>query len=171
LHNRRHFMEQLQMEIRRGARIRHQFTVILLDVDHFKNFNDTNGHPEGDELLQRLAALLQINLRSTDVVARYGGEEFVILLLDTGIEEGHATALKLQQAVAAQPFPHEEHQPGERLTISVGVSFYPHDSRDGRKLVQYADEALYRSKELGRNRVTRYDELRTEIEQPALRSM
>ncbi|MEO0814467.1 MAG: diguanylate cyclase, partial [Myxococcota bacterium] len=146
LHNRRHFMEQLEMEVRRGARIHHQFSVIILDVDHFKSYNDTHGHPEGDDLLQRLAALLQINLRSTDVIARYGGEEFVILLLDTGVEEGYATARKLQQAVAAQPFPHEETQPSGQLTISVGMSFYPHDSRDGRKLVRFADEALYRSR-------------------------
>lgn len=171
LHNRRHFLEQLEMEVRRGARIHHEFAVILLDVDHFKCFNDTHGHPEGDDLLQRLAALLQINLRSTDVVARYGGEEFIILLLDTGLEEGYATALKLQQAVAAQPFPHEHSQPGGRLSISVGISFFPHDSRDGRTLVQFADEALYRSKELGRNRVTRYDELRPSIQPPQLRTM
>lgn len=163
LHNRRHFMEQLDMEVKRGARVHHQFAVILLDVDHFKNFNDTNGHPEGDNLLQRLSHLLQINLRSTDHIARFGGEEFVILLLDNGPAEGFATAVKLQQAVAAQPFPFEENQPSGQLTISVGVSFYPHDSRDGRKLIQYADEALYRSKELGRNRVTRYEQMRPPV--------
>lgn len=160
LYNRRYFMEQLEMEVQRGERIHHQFTVILLDVDHFKNYNDRNGHTEGDELLQRLAALLQVNTRSTDVVARYGGEEFVILLLGTGLNEGFATARKIQQAVAAQPFPHEDKQPGERLTISVGVAFYPHDSRDGRALVQCADEALYRSKAQGRNRVTRFDQMK-----------
>lgn len=171
LHNRRHFLEQLQMEVRRGARTHHQFAVILLDVDHFKAFNDTHGHPAGDELLQRLAALLQVNLRSTDVVARYGGEEFVILLLDTGLEEGYATSLKLQQAVETQPFPKEHTQPGGRLTISVGIAFYPHDARDGRTLVQYADEALYRSKERGRNQVTRHDELRATVELPRARSL
>lgn len=163
LFNRRHFMEQLDMEVRRGSRIQHHFAVIILDVDYFKSYNDTHGHTAGDELLQRLAVLLQINLRGTDVVARYGGEEFVILLLDTGPEEAHATAVKLQSAVAAQPFPLEETQPDGAITISVGVAFFPEDSRDGRKLVEYADLALYRSKEDGRNRVTRYDDIRNDL--------
>ncbi len=160
LYNRRQFMEQLDFEIRRGARNPHQFALILLDVDHFKNYNDTHGHSAGDELLQRMAALLSLNLRGTDVVARYGGEEFVVLLLDTGADEGFATANKLQQVVEAQPFPHEETQPNGKLTISVGVAFYPHDSRDGRKLIDYADRALYKSKERGRNTVTRWSDVR-----------
>ncbi|MBI5510531.1 MAG: diguanylate cyclase [Deltaproteobacteria bacterium] len=105
LFNRRHFMETLDFEIRRGSRSRRQFTLVLVDVDHFKHYNDTNGHTAGDELLQRLSSLLQLNLRSIDVVARYGGEEFVVLLLDTGPEEGYRTAVKLQQVVAAQPCP------------------------------------------------------------------
>lgn len=158
LYNRRHFMEQLQFEIRRGQRTEHQFTVIMLDVDHFKHFNDTNGHTAGDELLQRLAALLEINLRGTDVVARYGGEEFIILLLDTGPKEGYGTAVKLQQVVAAQPLPLEESQPGGVLTVSVGVAFYPQNSRDSRELIELADQALYQSKAKGRNCVTRYGE-------------
>jgi diguanylate cyclase (GGDEF)-like protein len=160
LYNRRQFMEQLDFEIRRGARNPHQFTLILLDVDFFKSYNDTHGHSAGDELLQRMAALLSLNLRGTDLVARYGGEEFVVLLLDTGADEGYATAHKLQQVVAAQPFPREETQPNGKLTVSVGVAFYPHDSRDGRRLIDYADRALYKSKERGRNTVTRWSDVR-----------
>ena len=160
LYNRRQFMEQLDFEIRRGARNPHQFALILLDVDHFKSYNDAHGHSAGDELLQRMAALLSLNLRGTDVIARYGGEEFVVLLLDTGADEGYATAHKLQQVVEAQPFPREETQPNGKLTISVGVAFYPHDSRDGRKLIDYADRALYKSKERGRNTVTRWADVR-----------
>jgi diguanylate cyclase (GGDEF)-like protein len=160
LYNRRQFMEQLDFEIRRGARNPHQFALILLDVDYFKKYNDTHGHSAGDELLQRMAALLSLNLRGTDLVARYGGEEFVVLLLDTGADEGYATAHKLQQVVAAQPFPREETQPNGKLTVSVGVSFYPHDSRDGRRLIDYADRALYKSKERGRNTVTRWSDVR-----------
>ncbi|MEE8409454.1 MAG: diguanylate cyclase, partial [Myxococcota bacterium] len=156
LYNRRHFMEQLEFEIRRGARTQRQFSLVFMDVDHFKNYNDSNGHTAGDELLQRLATLLELNLRSVDLVARYGGEEFVVLLLDTGPEEGHATSLKLQQVVAAQSFPLEESQPGGKLTVSVGVAFYPGDSRNARTLIEYADQALYRSKAAGRDRVTRW---------------
>lgn len=159
LYNRRQFMEQLEFEIRRGARSPHQFALILLDVDYFKKYNDTHGHTAGDELLQRMAELFRLNLRGTDLIARYGGEEFVVLLLDTGPDEGYATARKLQQVVEAQPFPREESQPDGKLTISVGVAFYPGDSRDGRKLIDYADRALYVSKDRGRNTVTRWSDV------------
>lgn len=160
LYNRRHFMEQLEFEIRRGARTQRQFSLAMMDVDHFKNYNDTNGHTAGDELLQRLATLLELNLRSVDLVARFGGEEFIVLLLDTGPEEGHATSVKLQEVVAAQPFPFEESQPGGKLTVSVGVAFYPADSRNARTLIEDADQAMYRSKADGRNRVTRWTDLK-----------
>ena len=160
LYNRRHLMEQLHFELRRGARTKHQFALIMVDVDHFKHYNDTNGHTAGDELLQRLAALLQMNLRGTDLVARYGGEEFVILLLDTGAEEGLATARKVQQVIEAHPLPLGERQPGGRVTISVGVSFYPQDAVDARTLIDCADQALYRSKANGRNRVTRWADIK-----------
>jgi len=160
LYNRRHFMEQLTFELRRGARFKHQFALIMLDVDNFKHYNDTNGHTAGDELLQRLSSVLQMNLRATDLVARYGGEEFIILLLDTGPEEGVATARKLQQVVEAQNLPHGEHQPTGHVTFSVGVSFYPQDSVEARSLIDFADQALYRSKADGRNRVTRWTDIK-----------
>ncbi len=159
LYNRRYFMEQLEFEIRRGARTRRQFALVILDVDHFKHYNDTNGHTAGDELLQRLATLLEANLRSVDLVARYGGEEFVVLLLDTNPEDGYAAARKLQQVVAAQAFPYEDSQPGGTLTISVGVAFYPTDSRDARLLIDHADQALYLAKQRGRNTTCRWAEV------------
>ncbi|OGR15196.1 MAG: hypothetical protein A2341_07140 [Deltaproteobacteria bacterium RIFOXYB12_FULL_58_9] len=159
LYNRRHFIDQLEFEIRRGARTSRKFTLIILDVDHFKQYNDNNGHTAGDELLQRLATLLQLNLRSIDLVARYGGEEFVVLLLDTGVEQGLATAGKLQQVVAAQPFPFEASQPNGKLTISVGAAFYPSDSREARVLIEYADQALYAAKAAGRNTVKCWTEV------------
>ncbi len=154
LYNRRHVVDQLQFEIRRGSRSPHQFTLLMIDVDHFKHYNDAHGHSAGDEMLMCLAALFQQSLRATDVIARYGGEEFVVLLLDTGPDEGVATARKLQQIVAASPRPRAETQPMGKLTISIGVAFYPQDAEDARTLIDAADEALYRSKQLGRNRVT-----------------
>jgi len=159
LHNRRHFMEQLNLEIRRGARSQHQFALAMLDVDHFKHYNDTNGHTAGDELLTQLATLLRLNLRSSDLIARYGGEEFIVMLFDTGPVEGLATAKKLQQAVAGELMPHDETQPNGKLTVSIGVAFYPQDASDARTLVDYADQALYRSKARGRNAVTAWREL------------
>ena len=159
LYNRRYFMEQLEFEIRRGARSRRQFTLVILDVDHFKNYNDTNGHTAGDQLLQRLATLLELNLRSIDLVVRYGGEEFVVLMLDTAPEEGLATARKLQQVVSAESFPFEGSQPNGELTISVGVAFYPRDSRDALSLIECADRALYFAKDSGRNVVKCWDDV------------
>jgi diguanylate cyclase (GGDEF)-like protein len=156
LYNRRYFMEQLEFEIRRGARTRRQFALIILDVDHFKQYNDSNGHTAGDELLQRLATLLELNLRAVDLVARYGGEEFVVLLFDTGPDDGYAAAKKLQQVVAEQPFPHEQSQANGKLTISVGVAFYPQDSGEARALIDRADQALYAAKGAGRNTVRRW---------------
>jgi len=160
LYNRRYFMEQLNFEIRRGQRTPHEFAVIMMDMDQFKHYNDTNGHTAGDELLQRIAALFEINLRATDVVGRYGGEEFIVLLLDTRPNEGFATAEKLRSVVEAQPMPFEENQPSGKVTVSVGISFYPQDSKDGRQLIELADQALYESKRRGRNLVTRYADLR-----------
>lgn len=154
LYNRRHVLEQLEFEIRRGSRVEHEFTLLMIDVDHFKLFNDTHGHSAGDEVLVRLALAFQANLRVTDVIARYGGEEFVVLLLDTGPDEGLATARKLQRLVETLPIPRAHTQPGGRLTVSVGVAFYPRDAGDARTLIDHADEALYRSKEQGRNCVT-----------------
>ncbi|MCK5688921.1 diguanylate cyclase [Myxococcota bacterium] len=159
LNNRRQFMRQLEFEVRRGQRSERAFTLLMLDLDNFKHYNDTHGHPAGDDLLQRLSVVLQMNLRSVDVVARYGGEEFIIMLLDTGPEEGFATAVKLQQVVSDQPFPYEASQPMGRISLSAGVAFYPRDTRDGSTLIELADQALYRSKEDGRNRVTRFDQL------------
>lgn len=160
LYNRRYFMEQLEFEMRRGQRTSHQCTVVMMDMDHFKHYNDTNGHTAGDELLQRLGALLESNTRGTDVVARYGGEEFIVLLLDTGPEEGFATAEKLRVVVEAEPMPHEEKQPLGKITVSVGVAFFPGDASDPRDLIERADQALYASKAAGRNRVTRYRDVR-----------
>ncbi len=159
LFNRRYFMDKLGFEVRRSDRNKRSFSLVLLDVDHFKQFNDTHGHPAGDELLQRLATLVELNLRSIDVVARYGGEEFVVLLYDTGPDEGTRVAEKLRRAVAEQSFAHAETQPGGRLTISMGVAFYPQDAKDGASLVEAADRALYGSKAAGRNRATRFDAL------------
>jgi len=154
LYNRRHFMEEMEFELRRAQRTPHQFALIMLDVDYFKHYNDTNGHTAGDDLLVRLANLLEVNTRSTDLVARYGGEEFIIMLLDTAPEDGIATANKLRAVVANQSFPNEERQPDGRLTVSVGVSFFPQDAHDANTLIDLADQALYRSKARGRDQVS-----------------
>jgi len=152
--NRRGLLQAFEAERARLERSGTNLSVGLLDIDNFKRLNDELGHGAGDEALKALAAVVTKTLRPTDHVARYGGEEFVVLLLDTGPEEGLATARKLQRLVETLPIPRAHTQPGGRLTVSVGVAFYPRDASDARTLIDHADEALYRSKEQGRNRVT-----------------
>lgn len=167
LYNRRHFMEQLMFETRRGKRVPLQFAVMLIDVDHFKQFNDAHGHIAGDDALKSVGRVLELNLRVTDVVARYGGEEFVALLLDTAPAEGLATAEKLRDVVARTPVVDESGRATGTVTISIGMAFYPHDAVDEKALIGCADRALYTSKNAGRNRVTPWTEQSTSAESRA----
>ncbi|MBW2529621.1 MAG: diguanylate cyclase [Deltaproteobacteria bacterium] len=153
LYNRRHFRERLDFEIERSGRMVHPACLVMIDVDHFKHYNDQHGHPAGDDVLVRLGKLFRDNLRSVDLVARYGGEEFVMLLLDTDLRGGQVVADKIRQAVEAAPFPFRDEQPGGRLTISLGVAAFPTHAREPDELIEAADAALYEAKAAGRNRV------------------
>ncbi|MBJ80836.1 MAG: hypothetical protein CMH60_05910 [Myxococcales bacterium] len=159
LYNRRYFLEQLDVEIKRAGRNPHSFCLLILDVDHFKNYNDQNGHPAGDALLQHLAAVLESNLRTTDILCRYGGEEFAVLLLDTELEEGNNTANKIREVISIQPFDHAEKQPQGCLSVSVGIAAHPFDGENSEELIDHADQALYQSKARGRNCVTSWTEM------------
>ena len=159
LYNRRYFLEQLDIELKRAERNPHSFCLVLLDVDHFKNYNDLNGHPAGDALLQHLAAVLESNLRTTDILCRYGGEEFAVLLLDTEIDEGQNTANKIREVISIQPFAHAEKQPQGCLSVSVGIAAHPFDGRNKEELIDRADQAMYQSKARGRNCVTSWTEM------------
>ena len=161
LSNRRHFMEQFQFEIARGSRTPHNFTLILLDVDCFKHYNDTHGHPAGDALLVRLGKVFQGCFRNTDVIGRYGGEEFGVMLLDTPPKDGSLLAEQLRKTVEEVQFDNEDSQPNGKLTISAGVAFYPSDGSEVRDLLARADQALYASKNSGRNLVTLWTEIVT----------
>jgi diguanylate cyclase (GGDEF)-like protein len=153
LPNRRRFEELLEAEIERVARYGGHCSIALLDVDFFKNYNDTLGHPAGDRILQELADLLRRHLRTTDVVARYGGEEFALLMVHAGDETAHQTTERMRSVVEAYPFPDERIQPAGRLTVSAGVATCPEDGADLLALVLSADVALYHAKRTGRNRV------------------
>ena len=159
LYNRRYFLEQLDVELKRAERNPHSFCLVILDVDHFKNYNDRNGHPAGDALLQHLAAVLESNLRTTDILCRYGGEEFAVLLLDTELEEGNNTANKIREVISIQPFAHADKQPQGCLSVSVGIAAHPFDGKNSKELIDRADQALYQSKARGRNCVTSWTEM------------
>ncbi len=153
LSNVRNFKEKFRQEISRAARFGRPVSVFLCDIDHFKNYNDQNGHPAGDECLRITAEVLRSSTRITDLPARYGGEEFIVLLPETDRTGALLFAEKIRAAIAATDFPFKEKQPLGFVSISGGVASFPEDGKDLDSLVAAADQALYRCKHGGRNRV------------------
>lgn len=159
LYNRRYFTDHLRREMKRARRYNHPVALIMVDIDHFKVYNDTHGHLMGDKLLKIFAEVMKKSVRSEDIVARYGGEEFVVVLPVTDAENGYIVAEKLRREVYECNFPHGESQPLGRVTISLGVSdITPKDpsAQEFRDLINHADQALYRAKDEGRNRTKVY---------------
>jgi diguanylate cyclase (GGDEF)-like protein len=130
----------------------------MMDVDHFKIYNDTHGHPAGDEVLRTLADLIKSRLRDVDSSARYGGEEFVALLPETDWKNGKIVAEDIRAQMENYPFKGRESQPLGKVTVSFGVAEFPADAADAVSLIKKADEALYRAKDSGRNQVVYMDE-------------
>ena len=151
LYNRKHLMETLDKEVTRSERYSHPFSLLVIDIDHFKKYNDTYGHLAGDEVLRRLASVFKETIRSSDYAARYGGEEFIIILPEISPEQGAEAAERIRCKVAEQRFEGD----GEAIavTISVGVASYPENGEDAETVIRNADEALYEAKKLGRNQV------------------
>lgn len=136
-------------EKRGGAESLHEVSVILLDADHFKNINDSFGHPAGDEVLKQIALTLRESIRDVDVAARWGGEEFAILLRGMNLKEAVQRAQELREKVESLSFPN---YPELKVTASFGV-VSSETSTDGHELVKLADDAMYLAKKRGRNRV------------------
>lgn len=151
LGNRRHLQWELDKELRRAERYDRELSLLMVDIDHFKNINDNFGHLAGDQVLRELADLLIDSMRDIDLCARYGGEEFVVILPETGIGGAVVAASKIRESVER----HEFSAGGSihRITVSIGVAVYPHHTTLPEKLLGYADAALYRAKQEGRNRV------------------
>ena len=131
-------------------------SVFMMDIDHFKQFNDTNGHLCGDELLKDMSKLLSDHVREGECVGRFGGEEFLFLMPGTSKSEALQAADRFRALVAGREFSGEEGQPGGRLTISGGVATWPIDGEDVESVLEKADQALYKAKRSGRNRVMAY---------------
>jgi len=148
LYIRRYFMVRFTDEHKRAKRYGKTFSVVMCDIDYFKNVNDTYGHQMGDMVLRTLGKSLQENIREVDVAGRYGGEEFVLLLPETPKEGAKVTAERLRERVAQLEF---EKIPG--ITISLGIATFPEDADNIDQLIQCADKALYQAKHDGRNRV------------------
>ena len=153
LKTRGYFEQQLEMEIKRAQRKDEKFVLLMLDIDHFKPLNDSYGHHIGDKALRKVAAVLMEDMREVDTVARYGGEEFVIILPDTGEEEGLAVAQRIRTEVESLRLRVATEGPPYPLTISIGLAVFDADAQTKRDLVRGADSALYSAKANGRNRV------------------
>jgi diguanylate cyclase (GGDEF)-like protein len=156
LYNRRYFHQISRKFVEKAIAEQTPISVFLFDIDHFKHYNDSNGHEEGDKLLMELSQLVQEYTRKTSVVARYGGEEFIVLLPGISAADAFKYAERLREAVASHPFPHRETQPFEFLSISGGIAAFPDHERSIQGVIRLADEALYKAKESGRNRIEIY---------------
>jgi len=125
----------------------------MADIDYFKHYNDTNGHSAGDYALKKIAEIMRKNVKGSDIVARYGGEEFILVFPETTKENALSICDAIRQHIKDFRFNNEESQPNGDLTISMGVASYPEDGHTTQELVKKADAALYKAKDLGRNRV------------------
>ena len=152
LYNHRYFQEQIRMQVEQSKRYNNNFSLIIIDIDFFKKFNDTFGHQSGDAVLRQVAQTLKKNVRATDIVCRYGGEEMSIILPNTGKDEALSTAQKICERVANRKFKLS----GDRetnVTISLGVSTFPFDGNSASAIIEEADKRLYNAKHNGRNQV------------------
>jgi diguanylate cyclase (GGDEF)-like protein len=151
LFNVRHFKERMGTELRQLERLKSPSSFIFFDVDHFKKYNDTNGHPAGDEVLRTMGALLKKFFRTTDIVARYGGEEFVVAMPHTPLASALKKAEAFRKLIEETPFAHGEKQPLGKVTVSIGVSEYPSHGANLDAVLKAADDALYEGKKASRN--------------------
>lgn len=151
LYIRRYFMVKLQDELHRAERYNKVFSVIMADIDKFKNINDTYGHTEGDRVLKEAGRFLQRNIRQIDVIARYGGEEFVILFPETDKKVAYALAERLRKG-----FSQIKLNNLPKISISLGIASYPEDGKAIEDLIKNADKAMYSAKQRGRNKVIKY---------------
>jgi diguanylate cyclase (GGDEF)-like protein/PAS domain S-box-containing protein len=152
MYNHRFFVEQLTREVERHRRYSTPLSLLMIDIDYFKHYNDGNGHLAGDRVLRAIALLIERGVRQTDIVARYGGEEFAAILTNTGTKGAFDIAERVRRNVADTRFPNERAQPNKDLTVSVGMATISSSISTLTDLIREADHALYRAKKAGRNR-------------------
>lgn len=152
LYNSRYFYRQLDLEVDRQKRYGHDLSLLLIDIDHFKTYNDTYGHLEGDKVLVRLGQIIKSCLRRMDTAHRYGGEEFTVILPETGCQDALVVAERIRESIEHETFtPMKEEEVS--IAVSLGVTEYQPDERIS-NFVQRADQAMYMSKNAGRNRTS-----------------
>ncbi|SHJ27165.1 diguanylate cyclase (GGDEF) domain-containing protein [Clostridium cavendishii DSM 21758] len=167
VYNHRFFQDALKTSIKLCEDNKESISLIFIDIDYFKHYNDLYGHQKGDEVLKNIGAILRSSVRKEDIVARYGGEEFAIILPNTLEKDAIAIAERIRLKIENTYFEGEENQPNGKLTASIGISIFPDKADCDVELIKSADDALYRAKFFNRNRVEAYysilDELKKDI--------
>lgn len=156
LYNHRYFQEFLHKAIENADKEKQEVSLLFMDIDYFKNYNDINGHQAGDLLLKNIGKIMKKCIRGTDIVARYGGEEFAVILPNTTEDDAVKIGERIRLSIENTYFKGQENQPNNNITISIGVSSYPHRSSSKYQLINTADDALYMAKAFSRNRVELY---------------
>ena len=154
LYNHRYLHERLSEELHRARELQRPLSVLFCDLDHFKGYNDSNGHSAGDAVLREVAHVIEQSVRNIDVAGRYGGEEFVVLLVETERETALAVAERIRERIRAAGFTAN----GVPLTVSIGVAGYPDDADRREDLLNKADWAMYLAKRRGRDQVASFGE-------------
>ena len=152
LFNYRYAQERLEEEFDRATRFERELSVLFIDLDHFKFFNDAHGHQAGDEVLQILSGLMTKSVRDSDTLARWGGEEFIVIALETAEEEACMLAERIRKSVTEHAFQNAEQQPLGMISLSIGVASRSNGTESYEKLLRLADDAVYSAKDAGRNR-------------------
>ncbi|ALB44841.1 bifunctional diguanylate cyclase/phosphohydrolase [Clostridium beijerinckii] len=163
LYNHRYFCDSLAEKVKNGDRNSKPVSMIFIDIDYFKQYNDTHGHQKGDYVLRKIGEIIKSNIGEEDIAARYGGEEFSIILPGVNEEEAIQVAENLRKKIECTRFCGEESQPKGKVTVSIGVSVYPYKARNDIELIKSADDALYRAKFFNKNRVEAYTSILDEI--------
>jgi len=169
LYNHRYFCDKLIEKVNDGKRNNKPVSMIFIDIDYFKQYNDTYGHQKGDYVLKRIGEIIKTNVRKEDIAARYGGEEFAVILPNTDEKQAIDIAEHLRKKIESTYFEGEENQPNKKVTASMGVSSYPDKAKNDVELIKSADDALYRAKFFNKNRVESYisilDEIKSNIDE------
>ena len=158
LYNQTHFFQMLEDHINKAKRYNEVFSVLLFDIDNFKNYNDNNGHINGSGVIKRIGSIVTDTFRTFDISARFGGDEYIIFLPNTDKIGSFLAGDRLRERIEKSKFPGMEKQPKGKVTISMGIASFPEDAQTREEVIDKADKALYYSKENGRNKVTLYKE-------------
>lgn len=153
LFNHRFFYNKMKEEIERARRYHKRVSLLLIDLDDFKHYNDHQGHLQGDDLLRTIGEIIRNNIRVTDFACRYGGEEFAVILPETDRQEAEVAAERIRRAIQEYAFPYEETQPLGDVTVTIGGGSYPDDSEELSDLIKKVDDLLYKAKGEGKNKV------------------